>query len=130
MLWWTFLGRWVKSRPSCEEYFFNNHLKVYTLQYNCFIEDNFCSDLQKQIQSCSGVVLNNRKSYSWLISCMSKTKRKENPKIDRSYQFGNDHSTTGNNTEARWELGLTLIMRPVCQGTRRTGSGPCLCLLG
>lgn len=45
---------------------------------------------------------------------MPRTKRKDGPKIDESYQFGNGHSTSGNNAVARWELSLTLIMRLVC----------------
>ena len=44
---------------------------------------------------------------------MSRTKRKERPKIDKSYQFGNGPSTSRNNGVGRWELRLTLIMRLV-----------------
>lgn len=57
-------------------------------------------------------------------------KKKQRPKIDRPYQFGNGHSTTGNNAKARRGLSLTLIMRPVCHRTWRRGSLTYLCLLG
>lgn len=73
---------------------------------------------------------NNQKKLFQAHTHVPRSKRKETPEIDKSYQFGNGHSTTENNGVARWELSLTLIMRLVCQGTRRTGNQANLCLLG
>lgn len=50
-----------------------------------------------------------KKSSFWL-----KGKRKEKPKIVKSYQFGNGHSGRTNNAALTQELSLTLIMRRVC----------------
>lgn len=87
------------------------------------------SNVCKYIRVCVSLLKELKKLFQ-AQTHVSRTKRKERPKIDKSYQFGNGHSTSRNNAVARWELRLTLIMRLVCQGTWRTGSPPYLCLHG
>lgn len=56
----------------------------------------FCSLLREVKKVISG-------SHSCVKDEREKKERKK-PEIDKSYQFGNGHSTARNNAVARWEL--------------------------
>lgn len=50
---------------------------------------------------------------------LPRTKRKDSPKIDKPYQFGNGHSTSGNN--ARGKMGAELDPNNATKSVKEPG---------